>query len=173
MKYLLALLAGTVLALATNGQEPPKWQEFTSKAGKYKITMPAAAKEFSTLDQGITLHGRAWTDKNETYMVLFGDFPDDIAKKSPEMIQEILEAGRDNTTRTGEGKLIRSKKIKLAGKHEGIDAEASITKPLKGLVRMRGYMVGSRLYTIMVAGPEDFVNRPETQRFLDSFGLSD
>ena len=62
-------------------------------------------------------------------------------------------------------------KIELDGKHPGREILADI--PSKGgAVRARVYLVGTRLYQIMVVGKKGFEESADTLKFLNSLKLT-
>jgi len=89
---------------------------------------------------------------------------------SPEALEERLEGIQNGAVHNIDATLLRGKKITLGGKHPGRDVLAELPQGT-GLIRLRLYLAGGRLYQVSVRGKRDLVEGPEAERFLDSFTL--
>jgi hypothetical protein len=72
--------------------------------------------------------------------------------------------------RNGNATLSSEKKISLPGGHHGREILANLNDK-KGQIRARVYLVGSRMYQVMVMGIPGFVSAPDADTFLSSFEL--
>lgn len=161
----LVLLLASHVSAADN--EP-----YTSKAGKFSAAFPGKPKEADVTAAGakgasVVLEGK---DGN-TYSVVYVDLPAATADalKSPETLEFILGATRDAAVTQMKGKLLDDDKIKFDG-NTGRDFKVEL--PEKKMMRNRMFIVGTRLYQVMVVGSKDFVEAKDSEAFLKSFKLA-
>lgn len=146
--------------------------EFVSRADKFKAQF-GATPQTSERTVGGT---RSVTYKVEssagarsvtiTSLPVKGDEP-------PEFTSWALDSAKGDLIRAAGGKEESSRSNVLAGKYPGREFSASITQPTKGAMRARIWLVGGRLYQVMVIGTDDFVNTDATGEFLNSFQLTE
>lgn len=151
-----------------------EFKEFTSAAGKYKAEMPGKPKEEtqntpSPDGRQIALNVASVQQKDGVYVVMYSDLPIP-AGESDAKIQERLDGSREGALKNINGKLTKETKITLADKYPGRDIEAELPGG-KGSLRVKIYMVGTRLYQVMVVGTATWVASADSARFLDSFAL--
>src|SRR5262245_2198347 len=163
------LPAITLTLVALCGCKPPM-TEFTSTEYKFKAKFPGKPKEQEQSALGIKFRMFATESRNGAYMVGVADMP--IPANEPsELIEQRLDGSRDGAIKNVGGTLKSSSPIKLAGKYPGREFTASITQPAPGLLRARVYLVGTRLYQVMVLGKDSYATSTEANTFLDSFQL--
>jgi hypothetical protein len=173
MKKAVLLSISLLLALCLVGCSA-KPQEFKSETGRFSIMTPVALQEetqpLETEAGKIMLHLFAAQEGFTGYFVSYCDYPPDfIKKKEPE---KMLEDARDGAVSNDQGKLVSDTKISLAG-HPGREVVIDARGPHgpKGLIRGRLFMVGNRLYQIMVVAPQGRGDDQATKGFLQSFKL--
>jgi hypothetical protein len=89
-------------------------------------------------------------------------------------IQDRLDGARDGAVRNINGTLTSSSSITLGKqKYPGREFHATITKPKVGQVRARVYLVGKRVYQVIVMGTNEYATSKEATAFLDSFRLTE
>ncbi len=164
-----------VLILGTTAQADPKIVEFTSKDGRYFVKIPGKIRQ-DTKKLAIGATGLAIpvvTDRvdgpNSTILaVTYADYPEtfrDVDAKT------ILNGVRDGLKGT-DGKVALDEKITLGKDADKIEGrEFRIEAGTKTAVRVRVFLVDTRLYQVMVTGTKDTVNSKAATEFLDSFKL--
>jgi hypothetical protein len=85
----------------------------------------------------------------------------------------MLDASRDGSVAKVSGKLIREGKLTLMGNpgRELVIETGSQTGPEIRRLQGRLFIVGNRMYQIMVVAPKDQKSRPEPGAFLQSLKL--
>ncbi len=142
---------------------------FESKEGKFSIRLPAKPKSDTTTvgDAGETQVQFTTEAANGVYLVSYQDNPN-LEGKSPKEIAAALELGRDRLKEVFAGEFLENKTITLDEKHPGL--RFRLTMPLaKGEARCTFYMVGTRLYQILVIGVPEFVNSTQATEVINSF----
>lgn len=174
------LMLGLALPLAL-AADKKEGKEYTSKEHGFTIKMPPGEVKVANLkigDIAMTNYG-VEIDKNTAYMVSVGDFPSGTVKEGSE--EKILDGSRDGIVNQLKGKVLEEKKIQLDGKYLGRElrveapgiGEATDDNPTPvGLCRCRLFLVGDRLYQIVVVAAEKVANSAETTAFLESFKLT-
>jgi hypothetical protein len=157
----------------TLAQEKGKWQEFSSKEGRFTVLMPgipnAKKNNIPGPDDSIVQQKIFLVDnKTAAYLVAYQDNPAEIGKAEE---NKALEKMRDGVKDQFKGKLLETKDMKLADKYKGIEFQVEIAEP-KGIYRSRIYLVGKRLYQVSVVGMADIATSKESDQFLDSFKLA-
>jgi len=168
-----ALAALLVCTLAAVAAPKDKGVVFTSKAGKFTITFPEKPKE--TTKKVATAAGNLdnhlfYVEKgaNSVYLLSYSDYPKGSVTANNK--DKILDGCRDGVTNNLRGKRLSEKKLTVgADKHPGRDILVEL--PNKNLYRTRLYLVGERLFQIVVLGPSEFVKDKQVDSFLDSFKL--
>ena len=101
----------------------------------------------------------------------YWDYPPGLVQ--PDKLEKMLDASRDGSVANVGGKLVREEKITLMG-NPGRDLvidTGSSAGPGARLLRGRLFIVGNRMYQIMVVTPKNQKSSPETEAFLQSFKL--
>jgi hypothetical protein len=84
----------------------------------------------------------------------------------------VLQGVRDVTIREIAGTLVSSKDITLDG-HPGLDVVANVAKgATKGNYRANFYLVGNRVYEVLVVRNQTPIDEEKTTVFLDSFEIT-
>lgn len=167
---LSAWLLGLALALvALNGAQAQIWSEYRPEGGRYRVLMPGTPQlsdQDIALPDGrkVKMYQAAIETSNAAYLGTHVDYPADlVSKASPDTL---LDNVRNGSSR---GHTLRSEqRLTIAGNpgREYVIARAN------GVVLVtRSFLVGNRLYQIIVAGRPGVEQAPETRRFLDSFAL--
>jgi hypothetical protein len=158
----LALLAGGC---------GPNFTEYTSAEGRFAVRVPGAprvSKEATPAGETVLT---TVEQPNGRYVVAWLDLkvePDEGAAKA----RERLENARDAAARSVGGTVLADRPLTLAGKYPGRDV--IIELPGKDdLARDRMYLVNGRLYQVTATGRRWWVESADTQKFLDSFRLTE
>jgi hypothetical protein len=174
---LLALLAP---ALVAEDKKPdPKDAKtpatFVSKAGRFSVLVPGKpAEKTATVKVGgesAELHIFSATADGRSQVVTYSDYPAGVVGADKEkFLAGVVER---NVGRLKGGKLTANEKVTLGkGKHPGRDVRVELPDK-KRLYRARFYLVGSRLYQVVVLGPADAVKGKEADDFLNSFAVAE
>jgi hypothetical protein len=169
---LLMVVVVIVLALIVRGgvRGGANLQEFASAEGRFKVLMPRTPKQQNQGAAGMVLKAFLVEDRDGAYMAAFMDMP--IPANEPEAQIEVrLNGGRDGAIQNLNGRLVREGRVKLDGKYLGRDFEADVPNK-KMVLRARFYIVGSRMYQVMVMGTRAYAHSTEATRFLESLTLT-
>jgi hypothetical protein len=145
------------------------WKEFRPPAGGFSVEFPGVPVEETKVQATpageLTLNRFAVTRRDGDVSYSVG-----LWRYSPEMIQagilSTLNTAREAVIGQFKSQPIAEREVK-AGQQAG--HEILIRKSDKFLIRTRIFIVADRLYTVMVAAPETYVQDPDANRFLDSF----
>ncbi len=163
--------APLILALALATQAPAK--PFVSEAGGFRVALPGTPKEkvqsVPGINQPIEIRMFLVERGDASYGATFCDYPEAIALADPD---RVLEGGIEGALKNLKGKLLAKRNITLQG-HPGREFSASFTAPNKapGLYRARAYLVGARLYQVILCGPEAEIAGDAGDRIFKSFAL--
>src|SRR5204863_3935717 len=134
---------------------------------KYKVLYPGKPTLQQVQGQNnVQVHLTAVEGPNWAYTVNYYDSAtplpqtDEFAKKG--LPQEAMGLFQ------GKGELKMHKFIKLQQKYHGIDYTGNFTKPFEAQVRGRSFIVGDRVYNVIVIGSAEMVRGETAQKFLDS-----
>jgi hypothetical protein len=170
---LLAAAAALLVAVAAAPAGETTLKEHKWDAGKCTVLIPGTPKELT--NKGVSPGGTPVETSmllvdggKHVYLVAFTPNAE-LAKASDELKKKALDDGRDAAVRSVKGKLLNEKDVKtgdLAGREFQVDA------PGLGVYRARMFIVGDRLYQLVVAGPKDIAQSKDADKFLDSFKVN-
>ena len=159
--------------LALSAQEK-KDAPFVSKAGKFSVALPAKPSEKSRKikvgDREQDLHVFSVEQKDRAYVVTYIDYPKGtIGDDKDKFLAGVVE----RNVGLLKGKVAAEEKITLGkAKHPGRDVRVDLPDK-KQLYRARVFLVGDRVYQIVVLGPEEFVKGKEIDEYLKSFEVTE
>lgn len=137
---------------------------FTSAEGRFSVRMPESPQyKQVTIDPADPTPLHMWTAQRgaKTFMVGYADIPVEGREAS-----EILEGARDNVLSKPERKLLSERSVSL-GSSPGTELEIGAANGIR--TRIRVFLVGARLYQIVVGfRDQDGFGADETD-FLESF----
>jgi hypothetical protein len=169
---LISLLLAFNLSACNRAPQP---REFKSEAGRFSVMTPAPLEEMvlplETQGDKIDLHIFSGQLGDTGYFVSYWDYPPGLVH--PDRLEEMLDASRDGSVAKVSGKLIREGKLTLMGNpgRELVIETGSQTGPEIRRLQGRLFIVGNRMYQIMVVAPKDQKSRPEPGAFLQSLKL--
>ena len=152
---------------------PLVWQPFTPAQGGFTISMPDKPKadvlSTNTAVGVIDLNIFLIEMDDSAYIVSYADYPESLVRNNNTDV--MLDGARDGAVANVDGKLLAERRITLQG-YPGREllVEAQ-SKGVQGLVRARVYLVGRRLYQMLVAGSEAQFSESDAEIFLNSFQL--
>lgn len=174
MKRYIIMPASILLVIFTTSCAR-KPQEFRSEAGRFSIMIPATPEEstqtMNTQAGKIDLHMFTAEKGDVGYIVGYSDYPEDVVKQSDP--ENMLDGSRNGAVSNVNGKLVLESKVSLdgnPGREIVIDAKTGAGQD--ATVKARIYLVGSRLYQVMVIGPKGQISSADMDEFLQSFKLS-
>src|SRR5262245_17563822 len=173
MRHILLVVWVGVLVLPLRASEEPKteWKSFTSKDGRFSVQLPGTPRQktvptMSDFGKAVLIFHTVAL-KEAMYTANFCDFP--VAVKDVP-VDKFFDASREGALRNLQGKLESERKIKLNG-HPG--REQAIKLPEDGKIfRARVYLVGQRMYQVVILAPKDVAFSKEADTFFDSFKLA-
>jgi hypothetical protein len=164
----VAAAGGALLALWP-APEPP---EFVSKEHKFRVRF-GSEPEVTTSAGAVTRTSAYSVESPEgRFAVTVTDVPvpdDDPPGRAP----IYLNSAKDDLIRAAGGEQVSTSSIALAGKYPGREFTARFRHPSPGVMHARIYLVGKRLYQVLVKGTEEFANAPAATAFLDSFMVTE
>jgi hypothetical protein len=173
-------LAGPVDSLVKkNGAALPGWQERSSAVGRYSVLLPGKPMETSQkvnvpLMGEVELHLCAVNNGAvETYAVMYNNYP--LIGNAAVDIEKIYDGARQGAVvSSGGGTLAGDRKIMLGdlpGREIKIELPASKI-PGGGLMQLRYFLKGARLYQVMHIAPKGELKDDAVEKFLDSFRIT-
>jgi len=161
------------IVLVISGCDISGWKQYVSPEGGFSVKMPAEPKaQKIILDTEV---GRTYLniyilnrkDDEFVYSIGYVDYPASLfqLKKA----DKILDDGRDGAVRNIKGKLISESKIAI-DKNPG--REVTIESTIgDAVLKAKFFLVGQRMYQLMVTTSKKMSNSYQIKKFLDSFEL--
>ncbi len=143
-------------------------QDFVSDQWKFAAKFPSKPQE---QQQG---GGKIFLVENgdNAFTVAVSEMPGD-GKMPQAQMNLVLDNARDGLVRGVNGTATNKKNISITGKQQypGREVTATVTQPKQLEVLARVFLVGKRLYMVMVVGSNQFVTSNEAKEFMKSFRL--
>ena len=191
LKSFLFIAAILMVATACGGSEEPAapsvpptetplpaWPEFTSEAAGFVVKRPSTPTEqVQTVPSeagDINLYIYMVEDDNAALGVMYNELPEMITSAADdEMIQVMLDSGRDGAMANSGGVLVSEEAITIDG-HPGRHIVFEMSEDLfpgggEGVARL--YYVDGNLYQVILIGEKGAYSSEEIAMFLDSFQL--
>jgi hypothetical protein len=161
------------IVLLISGCDILGWRAYTSAEGGFSVRLPAEPKgQKIILDTGV---GRTYLniyilnrkDDNFVYSIGYVDYPASLFQLKN--ADKILDDGRDGAVKNIKGKLISESKISInknPGREVTIEATAG-----DAVLRAKFFLVGQRMYQLMVTTSKKKSKSYQILKFLDSFEL--
>jgi hypothetical protein len=170
------LLAALLLPLQTAKAEATPWETVVSEDGQYSVEMPAtpnfrATKSRSSSDGQVRMNIRGCRASGGNYFVQKSEFATNLITGTEDTQ---LDAERDEFARQYGGTPAGEKKVTLGGAIPG--REFTIRGKPKGelgiiTVRVREYVVGKKIFAVLVTSIANRELPDDTERFLGSLKL--
>jgi len=160
---MLILLTGTFVVSAQDEPQPP----FEHQEGRFRVVFPSAPKQ--RIVPIVTKHGKlnvhlfTVQKSGSEYVISYSDLPAGNLKKVD--VEDVLDFAQDGAKREMKAEVSGAHPIgddKLPGREFVLDM------PDKVRAKVRLYVVGNRLYQVMVIGTPEFIAGATTKAFLDS-----
>jgi hypothetical protein len=171
----LAIASIVLVVLLRRGTEDlASWQEFTSAEGRFRVQMPGqpvkkTQQAPNPLGGQLTFHMFAYEVPRDEYgfVVGYNDYP----PLPPDRVQAVLDGvTKGNVQGNAGSKLISETRITL-GSYPG--REVTIDAGGKGTIRQRNYLVGNRLYQVMLVKGGRRPSAEAAEKFFSSFRVTD
>jgi hypothetical protein len=150
-------------------------QAFTSEEGAFSINSPMAMEETTqSIDTelgAIEVHFFMAEEIDRAYMVGYSDYPQEfVDQNDPQMM---LDGARDGATGNINGNLVSEIRILLDDQYPGreIVVTAMLDEDQEGTLKAHMFLVGNRLYQVMVVAPSGELSMQEMDDFINSFKL--
>lgn len=171
MKIRAALVVPAVIAVLVAGCKQPPMADYTSEDGKFKARFPGQPDVTTTGAGGMVLKMYTVESWSKVYMVGWADAPIPEWESESRTKSRLFDA-RDGALAAVNGKSNgTTKTILLGDKYPGIEFGGTADNKH---VRARAYIVGRRLYQLLVAAKaEEHLTGPEAEDFFNSFALID
>jgi len=172
---LASMLFAVALTVAACGG--PAWQDFTDHQGGYRVRMrgdPLVEKhEVQTPIGKIVGHWQSVERGNAVFGVGYADYPVEFVRAVPP--HELFATVRDGWVKRIEGRLQGDgTELKLDKQFPGLEfVAAGRFKGRDAYLRGRLYLVGTRLYQVVVFGDRETLPRSDITEFVGSFKLTD
>jgi hypothetical protein len=163
---LLAAPTGILLSAAPAQSQQATgsiWKVFNAEAGGFSLLMPG--EPTASQSDGVTSYSVTRAKESVTYTVSHIDFPVNPTKE-PNGLAEAFTGIKEGIVEEG-GKVQQEQPIVLKGGFPG--KELRVVMPDGALTRVRSYIVGKRLYLVMVSTNNEKALKQSLQGFLDSF----
>lgn len=170
-RFVAALLAALApLALAAQDKKP---EPFVSKDGKFSVALPDKPAEKKSKaavgDKSVDLYVFTVAQKDRAFVVTYSDYPKDKIGDAEKFVADRVAANVANL----KGKVAANEKIALGkGKHPGREVRVEMADK-KQLYRARVFLVGERVYQIVVLGPDEFVKGKDVDDYFASFKVDE
>lgn len=153
------------------GCQQATWNEFKSPQGEFSILIPGTptkqTRSVETPSGPLEAHMFLAEQGDVAYMVAYSDYPTMVIRDRSSKL--ILDGARDGAVANAHGTLVRESVVSLNGNH-GRELEI---EPAGGKVTIQAriFLVGHRLYQVMVLTPKGTDFTEDVRKFLDSFTL--
>ncbi len=169
---LRAIAVATLLLAACGG---PSWQELTSHEGGFRVLMrgdPLVEKqELETPIGRITGHWYSTAHEDSVFGVGYADYPVDFVRNVPQ--RELFTTLRESWVKRISGKVQGGDTDINLESHPGMEYIASGTFNGKNAyLRGRLYLVGNRVFQVVVFGSKESLPLSDVNKFMNSFKLS-
>ncbi len=172
MIALVRVLFVVALAATATGCQKPM-EDFTSKEWKFQARFPGKPETKQKAGPFGTQMTMFLTESRDGgYIIGVADMP--IPADEPQtQIQARLDGARDGAVRNINATLESSNAITLQEKFPGRELTAKLPPqpngPKDGILRGRIFLVGKRLYQVLIIGTPAYVNSAKSAEFMDSF----
>ncbi|MDD5291787.1 MAG: hypothetical protein PHY46_01200 [Candidatus Omnitrophica bacterium] len=149
------------------------WKQYASVEGGFSVQLPGEPEgQKIILDTQV---GRTYLnmytlnrkDDNFIYAVGYVDYPDELFNLKS--VDQILNDGRDGAARNVQGVLTKESNISIEG-YPGREFTIEVGNG-EAVVKGKLFLVGQRVYQLMVTTDKKWSDSYNIKRFLDSFQL--
>jgi len=154
--------------------EDAKSVKFTSKEGKFSVTLPEKPSEKTQTiksDAGeLKMHMFIVASAGQVYLLTYNDYPSESVDSDA---QNVLDKVIEGNQKSLKGKLAMDEKITLGKKkYPGRDIRIEQAEK-KQVYRAKIFLAGNRLYQVVALGPDEFVKSKPVEEYLKSFAIEE
>jgi hypothetical protein len=165
------LFSGLVVVFSVTACAQKKWTVLESKEGQFSVSMPGSPTETSRILNAsfgeILAHFWILRLGDSAFSVVYSDYPEGyVREQGPKMV---LDSSRDGAVEGTQGTLLTEFIVKL-GSYPGREIKIAVANG-EATSRDRFFLVGRRLYQLVVASPKAQSYSPDIGRFFESFKL--
>lgn len=180
MKLLLFFSIIFVFNITTFAQEAQRnWKPFSPRNQPWSVLAPGILKPDAEAQKSNSNKGSySYTDSDGFFAVIYRDSPKRYLPWKPDYSGYIEEV-RDDVAKANRGEIIKDvefTKRGMKGREVKVKFPAGTTRGVEGqtvikyrVQRFRMFFVGKRFYVILAVLPEDEVDKPQIDKYLDSF----
>ena len=167
-RFAIAYFVIQLLVQPSHAAVPDSWKQYASKVGGFSVSFPAAPESHSDkIDaHGIptTMHTFACEASERVFIVSYNDYPKSAMRDEKQMLVDAEQGAMKNV----HGTLIDDQ----AFKYGDYNARSYAVKVAENhVVRANMFLVGSRLYQVLVVVPASDVDGASVRKFFGSFQL--
>jgi hypothetical protein len=152
---------------AANVADASGWVRFTSDDGRFSVLMPEAPEDKAETVQSehgpYTTHLFIVRDTTSVYLIGWVDYDPSFNFNR----QSEMDANRDNFVKGIQAKLVSTRSLTI----DGYPALEFTAETADRIFKSRVYMVGRRLYQIVIGSPKDLDDSANLNRFFNSFKI--
>lgn len=177
---LLQFLLIIVLLTGTAAAQERTWKTFTPEDGSWSILAPGEMKpDAEALATPSKQGSYSFTDAGGFFTIVYQDNPKWLHALWKPFINSHYNKIRKGFVKSAKGKLLKEQKFKngdISGREvwvqipdgSELNAEGQLKKRYR-VERFRMFFKDARFYIVMAVLPENEINAPAVDRFLDSF----
>lgn len=140
-----------------------RMEEYVSEKGKFRVLFPETPSTARDPDLPRGVQKVSLVQRSGSYAVAWEDL-----ERAGESEETILTRACEGASKRLKGKTISQTTIELQGKYPG--RELILEWPEgNGVTHDRIYLVGDRIYSVVVSGAKWWVGTTKAKRFLESF----
>lgn len=171
------ILSLCLLPFLTQAQAKPKWEEFRSYDGRFRVLTPGAMRtktdSIETAIGKLAYHtfffeDAAQSTENAVYLLSYCDYPaGSLHHDSIALVAEFFDASVQESAFSVAGDVAWSNDIKLGaypGKSWRVDY-----KDKRAVIKTRAYVVGNRYYSVQTVMKRERSLNAASDKFLESF----
>jgi hypothetical protein len=163
-----------VIGIGSGCDSFKKWEPFESKDGWFRVEFPGSPQVTkvpqATPAGTININQFMVERSSGAYGVGYFDIPEVGSNVNLES-QEFIESMARGSFNGMGGSSFTKKVIDFEG-YPGLEAEGRVRQgDVRGLARIRYYVVEKRVYILLVVGTNSFTNSGDTGKFFNSFQL--
>lgn len=171
LRFSSALVLIVLLLTACGSKSEPT--EFINEEGNFSVMSPFSLEESSqTVDTAagpIEIHFFMADDGNSAFMVGYSDYPAEIVDINDP--NDMLDGAAEGATANINGTLVSQNNITLDGYPGRELALEGTFDNFNASAKARIYLVGNRLYQVLVISSEGNITTEDMDAFLQSFKL--
>jgi hypothetical protein len=170
---IVALVFPLLVASQATAADEPAFTKFTSKEGSFTVLMPGEPelrKVEQTASNGMKFLSQRYRGRYQggNFGAAYMDVPGAV-KMSEEERSKLLEGDAPRIAAALKAEVRSEKKLTL-GKYPGRQIEIESKGGM--VMRLRSYLVGERVYSLIVTGKKEIADSKEADAFLDSLELT-